>query len=61
VVIPVGKVPGKKFLPTVLLLLAVFYVVKQPHAAAHTLNAVVDGLSNVAQSVTSFVNGIHKS
>ena len=55
------KVPGKKFLPTILFLLAVFYVVKQPHAAAETLNTIVAGLSNAADSVTSFVNGIHKS
>lgn len=55
-----GKVPGKKFLPTILLLLTVFYVVKQPHEAAATLNAIVGGLSGAADSVSTFVGSIHK-
>lgn len=56
-----GKVPGRKFLPTILLLLVVFYVIKQPHAAAETFNQAIDGLTSAAQSVTTFVGGVSKS
>jgi len=55
------KVPGRKFLPMALGFLVVFYVIKQPDAAAHTLNQIIDALTNGAQSVTSFVNHIDKS
>ena len=55
------KVPGRKFLPTVLLCLVVFYVIKQPDAAAQTLNQIIDALSSGAESVASFVNHVDKS
>lgn len=56
-----GKVPGRKFLPTIVLLLIVFYVIKQPHAAAATFNHALAGLSNAAQSITTFVGSVSKS
>ncbi|HEY3683559.1 MAG TPA: hypothetical protein VGL93_10990 [Streptosporangiaceae bacterium] len=56
-----GKVPGRKFLPMVVLFLVAFYVIKQPDAAAQTLNQIVDALTSGAQSVASFVNHVDKS
>lgn len=56
-----NKVPGRKFLPMVVLFLIAFYVIKQPEAAAHTLNQIIDALTSGAQSVTSFVNNVDKS
>lgn len=56
-----GKVPVRKFLPTIVLLLIVFYVIKEPHAAAVTFNHALDGLSNAADSITTFVGSVSKS
>jgi hypothetical protein len=48
-------------MPMVVLFLIAFYVIKQPDAAAHTLNQIIDALTSGAQSVASFVNHIDKS
>ncbi|GGO67084.1 hypothetical protein [Nonomuraea cavernae] len=48
----------RRFLPTVLMILAAFFVITQPHKAAMAVNSAVDGIQTIAQALTTFSNGL---
>lgn len=48
----------RRFLPTVLMILAAFFVVTQPHKAAAAVNVAVDAVQKIAQALTVFGNGL---
>jgi hypothetical protein len=48
----------RRFLPTVLMILAAFFVVTQPHKAAVAVNVAVDAVLKIAQALTTFSNGL---
>ncbi|MFI7125851.1 hypothetical protein ACIBQ1_09160 [Nonomuraea sp. NPDC050153] len=45
-------------MPTVLMILAAFFVITQPHKAAVAVNAAVDAVLTIAQALTAFSNGL---
>ncbi|MEQ4726025.1 hypothetical protein [Nonomuraea sp. B19D2] len=48
----------RRFLPTVLMILAAFFVVTQPHKAAMAVNTAVDGIQTIAKALTTFSEGL---
>ncbi|MFF4198980.1 hypothetical protein [Nonomuraea sp. NPDC001831] len=48
----------RRFLPTVLMIVAAFFVVTQPHKAAVAVNTTVDAVQKVAQALTVFSDGL---
>ncbi|HUR02497.1 MAG TPA: hypothetical protein VM347_08155 [Nonomuraea sp.] len=48
----------RRFLPTVLMILAAFFVITQPHKAAAAVNLAVDGIQSVTKALTTFSNGL---
>ncbi|MFI7694258.1 hypothetical protein ACIBQ6_34705 [Nonomuraea sp. NPDC049655] len=48
----------RRFLPTVLMIIAAFFVVTQPHKAAVAVNTTVDAVQKIAQALTVFSDGL---
>ncbi|WP_181448912.1 hypothetical protein [Nonomuraea aridisoli] len=48
----------RRFLPTVLMILAAFFVITQPHKAAIAVNHAVDAVQAIAKALTVFSNGL---
>ncbi|MFE3451585.1 hypothetical protein ACFXJ8_21945 [Nonomuraea sp. NPDC059194] len=48
----------RRFLPTVLMILAAFFVITQPQKAATAVNHAVEGIQTIAQALTTFTNGL---
>ncbi|HEX4812891.1 MAG TPA: hypothetical protein VFV66_09085 [Nonomuraea sp.] len=48
----------RRFLPTLLMILAAFFVITQPHKAAVAVNNAVDAIQTIAQALTTFSNGL---
>lgn len=48
----------RRFLPTVLMILAAFFVITQPHKAAVAVNTAVDAVQTITKALTAFSNGL---
>ncbi|MEV5892890.1 hypothetical protein [Nonomuraea fuscirosea] len=48
----------RRFLPTVLMILAAFFVITQPHKAAMAVNTAVDAVQTITKALTTFGNGL---
>ncbi|MFI6743696.1 hypothetical protein ACIBI9_63440 [Nonomuraea sp. NPDC050451] len=48
----------RRFVPTVLMILAAFFVVTQPHKAAVAVNTAVGAVQTIAQALIAFSNGL---
>lgn len=48
----------RRFLPTVLMILAAFFVITQPEKAAAAVNTAVSGIQTITEALTTFTNGL---
>jgi hypothetical protein len=48
----------RRFLSTVLMILAAYFVITQPHKAAVAVNLAVDGIQTVTKALTVFSDGL---
>ncbi len=55
---PMPVLRPRRFLPTVLMILAAFFVITQPHKAAVAVNVAVNAVQTIAQALTTFSNGL---
>lgn len=48
----------RRYLSTVLMILAAYFVVTQPRKAASAVNVAVDGIQKITESLTTFSNAL---
>ncbi|MFD8527208.1 hypothetical protein ACFV0L_07320 [Streptosporangium canum] len=54
--LPISK--PRRLLPIVLMVLAAFYIVKQPAQAAQALTSVMNGVATIASALSTFVGAL---